>query len=264
MAHYTLDNAWEHARERLALFQAYLDPWSVGHLEALGVSAGWHCLDVGAGSGSIAEWLCRCVGPTGRVVATDIDTRFLEILQEPNLDVRRHNVVTDPLPEAAFDLVHTRAVLMHLPEREQAIRRMVSALKPGGWFLAEEGDFSSYVPDPTVGTATVALFTKGWAAADQIYAAGGTDNWYGRRLYGDLCAAGLVDVQAEGRVRMIRGGSPHARLFRLTFTQLRERMVAAGLLTDQAVEQFLTLYDDPNFVSMSLVMMAVWGRRTVA
>jgi SAM-dependent methyltransferase len=219
---------------------------------------------VGAGGGSIAEWLCRCVGPTGRVVATDIDTRFLEVLQMPNLEVRRHNVVTDPLPEAAFDLVHTRAVLIHLPEREQAIRRMVSALKPGGWFLAEEGDFSSFVPDAAVGAATVALFAKGWAAFDQVYAAGGADSRYGRRLYGDLCAAGLVDVQAEGRVLMTRGGSPDARFWRVTFTQLQERMVATGLLTDQEMEQFLALYDDPNFVLMGPVLMAVWGRRTVA
>jgi len=52
--------------------------------------------------------------------------------------VRRHNMATEPLPEAAFDLVHARLVLMHLPEREQALARMISALKPAGWLIDEE------------------------------------------------------------------------------------------------------------------------------
>lgn len=47
-------------------------------------------------------------------------------------------MATEPLPEAAFDLVHARLVLMHLPEREQALARMISALKPAGWLIDEE------------------------------------------------------------------------------------------------------------------------------
>jgi len=31
---------------------------------------------------------------------TDLDTRFLEALDYANLEVRRHNIVTDALPEA--------------------------------------------------------------------------------------------------------------------------------------------------------------------
>jgi ubiquinone/menaquinone biosynthesis C-methylase UbiE len=75
------------------------------------------------GRGSIAAWLSERVGPTGQVIATDIGTRFLETLQRPNLEVRRHNIVTDPLPEDEFDLVHVRLVLMHLPERDSVLRR---------------------------------------------------------------------------------------------------------------------------------------------
>ena len=32
-------------------------------------------MTVGAGDGSIAEWLCQQMGPRGRAVATDIDAR---------------------------------------------------------------------------------------------------------------------------------------------------------------------------------------------
>ena len=43
-----------------------------------------------------------------------MDVRLLEG-HVPNLEVRRMDLETDDLPEAAFDFVHTRFVLMHLP-----------------------------------------------------------------------------------------------------------------------------------------------------
>jgi 2-polyprenyl-3-methyl-5-hydroxy-6-metoxy-1,4-benzoquinol methylase len=169
---YSLDNAWVQARERLAALEAHADPGTIRHLEALGVSNGWQCLEVGGGGGSIAEWLCRQVGPAGRVVATDINTRFLEALDLATLEVRVHNIVEDELEQGAFDLVHTRAVLFHLGQRQTALERMVSALKPGGWLLVEEPDYSCFVADPRVGQAACDLFLKGLRAGA---AAAGSD-----------------------------------------------------------------------------------------
>lgn len=112
---YALDNDWSEARQRLRLLEAGADSSTIRHLEVLGVAPGWRCLEVGGGGGSIAEWLCQRTGPEGHVVATDFNTRFLDALDLPNLEIRQHNIATDPLEEAAFDLVHTRAVLMHIP-----------------------------------------------------------------------------------------------------------------------------------------------------
>ena len=47
MEQYTLQNAWDRARRRLALLGQHLDPLSQRRLTALGVQAGWHCLEVG-------------------------------------------------------------------------------------------------------------------------------------------------------------------------------------------------------------------------
>ncbi len=52
---YTLDNAWQHAPERLALIERSMDPATTNYLQTLGVATGWHCLTVGAGGGSITE-----------------------------------------------------------------------------------------------------------------------------------------------------------------------------------------------------------------
>jgi ubiquinone/menaquinone biosynthesis C-methylase UbiE len=104
---YTPDKSGIREGDRFSALEELFDAGTIQLLNERGVAGGWHCLEVGAGRGSIAAWLSERVGPTGRVIATDMNTRFLDTLQRPNLEVRRHNIVTDPLPEHEFDLVRT-------------------------------------------------------------------------------------------------------------------------------------------------------------
>ena len=84
------------------------------------MACGWQCLEIGGGLGTITRWLSDRVGPEGRVLATDIDTRFLEALQLANVEVERHDVLCDPLPTAAFDLAYARLVRKHLTNQDAA------------------------------------------------------------------------------------------------------------------------------------------------
>jgi SAM-dependent methyltransferase len=256
---YILDNASVQERERLRLRETVHDPESIRHLERLGVAEGWHCLEIGGGGGSIAAWLCQKVGTTGRVVATDLDTRFLDLLEYPNLEVRRHDIARESLPRTGFDLVHTRAVLVHLADRVRALRSMADALKPGGWLFVEDGDMASWQPDPRMPGA--GLYAKGTAALIQVFGSAGGDFYYGRRLYGDVRATGLVEVDAVGRVQMLRSGSPWSRVWQLTMEEVRSRVVSAGLLTDEEVDEWIALHDNEGFVAMHGIEMKVWGRK---
>jgi hypothetical protein len=71
------DKSEERERERLRQFEAWGDRYTTHRLELIGIPAGWRCLDVVAGSGSVARLLAHRVGPSGTVVAADIDLRFL-------------------------------------------------------------------------------------------------------------------------------------------------------------------------------------------
>src|SRR5205814_3436619 len=79
------------------------------------------------------------VGPTGHVLATDIDVSWLTA--GDGYEVRRHDVAADPPPQpGTFDLVHARLVLVHVPDRARALATMAAALRPGGWLLVEDAD----------------------------------------------------------------------------------------------------------------------------
>ena len=146
------------------------------------------------GGGSIAAWLCERVGSRGHVLATDLETAFLERLPYTNLTVRRHDIVADAVPADQFDLVHARWVLHWLPARQQALTRMMAALRPHGWLLVEEPDFVTLYhacASETVGKVVT-------AGIRVLEAMSGVQSEYGRRLLHDVRAQSLVDVEALG------------------------------------------------------------------
>jgi SAM-dependent methyltransferase len=256
---YILDNAQPQAADRFEALASLFDAGTVRYLEALGVGDNWRCLEVAAGGGSIARWMAVRVGPHGRVIATDVDVRHLESLRLHNVDVLRHDILEDPLPVPAFDLVHTRLLLVHLPRREEALDRMIAALKPGGWFLAEEFDSLSTRANPNLNPAETAL--KSMDALRSVMQAAGLDLGYGRRLPAQLKAHGLVHVDAEGRIPLWQGGSAFSRLQRANVTQLRDPMIASGLVTEDELAADLERLDDPAFMSFAATIWAAWGRK---
>src|SRR5579863_3360229 len=87
---YVLDQAGDsNERARLGLLQTHYDLKTIPKLEQLGVSAGWQCIDVGSGAGSIAQWLAERVTPSGSVLAVDLDLTLLEPLASATLRVKR-------------------------------------------------------------------------------------------------------------------------------------------------------------------------------
>ena len=259
---YPLNNEWKAARERLAQLETVWDPWTIRNLGKVGVREGWNCLEVAGGGGSIAEWLCRQVGPTGRVVATDLQPRFLNAMNASNLEIRRHDILSEPLPEETFDLVHARALLTFLPQPAEAIANMAAALKLGGWLVLEEPDYVSAVPDPSMAPAATALSKKGWNALLSHLRSRGYDTELGRHLYNDVSLCGLSDLQAEGFVAMQLGGTPSARFWKITLEQVREHVLASGALTLEEFDDYRTLLDSPEYRWLSVTMVSVWGRRT--
>lgn len=71
--------------------------------------------------------LAERVGPTGAVIATDIDVSWTQHINGGAIEVLRHDVAVAPPPPGGFDLVHARLVLVHVTDRAEALRRMMSS-----------------------------------------------------------------------------------------------------------------------------------------
>jgi SAM-dependent methyltransferase len=259
-AGYLLDNAQAQAQGRFAGLEASFDALTQHHLAARGLRPGWRCLEVGAGSGSVARWLASQVGPDGYVLATDIDTRWVAAGGLPNLEVAAHDIVTDPLPGGAFDLIHARLVLVHLPARDQVLAKLAGALQPGGWLVVE--DFDSSLPhclDPV--TDGERAFVRVGQALVRALHRRGADTTYPRTLPHRLRAAGLAEVGASGHLVIYHGGSPEAVLQQANLDQIGPSLVDAGLVTATDLKTTQRLLHDPAFIANHPLMITAWGRK---
>lgn len=273
-------------RERLAAIEALGDPFTIECLEKIDVGEGWQCLEVGAGGGSMTEWLCRRVGPSGKVVATDLQTKFLAATEAANLEIRKHDIVTDELENNSFDLVIARKVLEHLPDPGGALQRMADAVRPGGWLHVEDSDLASFRrfscahPD-RVDRAYMKFIEAMSRNGFQPTFAKELANRLGQRGFqevqfvcpipvgfdfpDELCALGLepsiqehLPKQAEWNAAADEG---IGKVYRMTFERLRERVVDDGLLTADEVDQFFSDIKSPSFGAATGFHCAAWGRK---
>ena len=207
------------------------------HLGATGVAAGWRCWEVGAGGPTVSGWLAGSVGPTGSVVATDIDlSRFGE--PPEGVTALVHDVTADPPPGQAFDLIHARLVLVHLPERAAVVTALAGALRPGGWLVVEDADpalqplacVDEWGPDEVLANRIRAGFRV-------LLAERGADLAFGRTLPRLLRGVGLVDVTADAWFPV--AGRDGAAIEQVTVEQVGGELVTRGLAAEEEIERHL-------------------------
>jgi len=207
----------------------------------------------------MAVWLSDQVGPHGRVVATDIDTRYLHRLDLPNLEVVEHNILEDSLDAlgpGSFDLVCARLTLFHLTGRQElAIRQMTECLRPGGWLIDEDGDWGTTAPvDPA--HPLYGSYQRVWRDGDW-WTSRGYDKAFGRKLPALFERCGLTDIRHEATSEVVRGGSPWARWRVITLP-----LVAGGESSERDLEVLTTALSDPTVWILRELLHACWGRRS--
>jgi len=244
----------EREQRRLAALARRNDPKTIRMVSACGIRPGWNCLEVGAGSGTIARWLAEQVQPGGSVLSVDVDLRF-HCEPVPGLEVLKLDIVHDPLPRTGFDLIHARALLEHLVEREDVLDGFVKATRPGGWIVVEDGDWSAFdaqpLPEPL---ASVVRAMQGGGLRRSSW-----DTTLGSRLLRMLSVRGLVDLDLVGESHAMRAGYT-GDWYYLGIETAADRLVEAGLVTREQVDGALALVRSPEFVMMSPLSISVRGR----
>lgn len=254
----TYTRNWTLGRERLDTIARNTDPETRRHLEEIGICEGWQCLEIGAGSGSLSEWMAGRVEPGGKVIASDLETRGLTKLQAANLEVKTLDVDKDPLP-GGNDLIVARYSLEWLDDPQAVIDKMIGALAPHGWLLIESNDWGAL---PPIGAGAPLMLRKVREEFfDFLSQLRGYHPDLGRQLVGILESRGLVSVGATGRSMLLRGKSPDIQLYKYELEMVAGQMIGAGRLTEMDLAAVLKIYDDPKLCMMSPMTITAWGRK---
>ncbi|MDP1571334.1 MAG: methyltransferase domain-containing protein [Vicinamibacterales bacterium] len=131
---------WDKAVDDYERFwSAQLQPAQDRLLEMAALESGEHVLDLACGTGLVSLPAARAVGPSGRLVGTDISARMVERAREEahreglsHAVFERMGAEALDLPDGAFDVVLCALGLMYLPDASAALHEMRRVLAPGG------------------------------------------------------------------------------------------------------------------------------------
>jgi demethylmenaquinone methyltransferase/2-methoxy-6-polyprenyl-1,4-benzoquinol methylase len=118
--------------------------WKRYTLTVANPQPGQQVLDIAGGTGDLSLAFAAKVGPTGRVVHTDINEAMLREGRDRLLDkgVVLPTMVCDaeqlPFASESFDLVSVAFGLRNMTHKDQALKEMLRVLKPGGKLLVLE------------------------------------------------------------------------------------------------------------------------------
>ena len=204
-------------------YAAYLDglrdvaavaEWKEHSFALLRPRPGAALLDLGCGTGEDALALAARVAPGGRVIGIDASAAMVAEARRragergAPLDLRVGDAQRLDLPDASVDGARAERVLQHLERPEGAVAEMARVTRPGGWVVAAEPDWGTFVvdaPDEDAGREVAR------AAAGRLRSGA-----VGRTLRRLLLDAGLVDVELTARTLVVTDGPTAQMLFDLS------------------------------------------------
>jgi SAM-dependent methyltransferase len=229
-----------------------LDPLTKRRIQRLGVGKGAACLEIGGGRGSVTRWLSDAVGPTGHVVATDLQLGFLTEMAASNIEVLRHDIRSDTFPAGSFDLIHTSGAHAHISQHGTAATDS-HWLAPGGWLVLEEPDFGMWIGDADPLWATSPQTTQ--VAFPSLALS------QGRSLLRQVHQLGLTDIGADAEIDIIRAGTDLAEFYQLSQAALALPKVQAGAASPAEATALTDRPGEDDFLACGFVHIGVWGQR---
>ena len=244
-----------------------LHRYSAELLDRVELKPGQSALDLGCGPSGIIQLLSDRVSPGGRVVGADADPSHVSMARQfaaerglHNVDVVEADAGHTGLPAGSFDLVHTRTLLVTVPEPATVVAEMVRLAKPGGWIVSLEPDTEyglCYPPHPA--------FARLGELFHAAFRRNGADPFIGRRLTELYRAAGVDDIGVEARAPTHPPGDTR-RTIRLDLVHsLRPMILERGLADERELDDLDRTAREhlanPNTLVMPSLFFLAWGRR---
>jgi SAM-dependent methyltransferase len=244
-------NTWEPEAERL--------------FDQIGVRPGWRCIDLGCGPVGVLSPLSQRVGVHGQVFGFDEDPDCISAAESlidrsnlTNVKIIKGNLYNNSLKSDSFDLCHLRFVFNQEGCDQELLQNMVTLTRPGGVVVSQESDWTTWKCYPrqpswsNLRDAMIALFKQ----------SGGDIN-AGLRTFKMFHQAHLTDIKIRSAILAMPVGHPYrSGLIRFALT-MKERILAAGILTESAFNQNIEacqeMIKDPSIIIFSYTLTQVWG-----
>lgn len=244
-----------------------LAPDSRALLDRVGLRPGQSAIDLGCGPRGIIDLLAERVSPGGRVVGLDADPALTAVAGDfaaerglAGVEIVTGDARRTRLPSGSFDVVHTRTLLINIPEPGEVVAEMVRLARPGGWVASLEYDMEyalCYPPHPAF-TRLCELFTA-------AFARNGADPCMGRCLPELFRAAGLADVEVEARAPIYHSGHSRRTIRADLVRSMRPHVLQMGLASEAELDELDAAarahLNDPRTVTISALMFLAWGRK---
>ena len=248
--------------ERLQLQSLVWEPCGRQLLSKIDGGSGGRALDVGCGVLGWLRILSDWVGPSGRVVGTDVDEPLLDaarsLLQEEeisNVELVVDDMFETKLEAHSFDLVHARYVVAPLGRGSEQVASHRRLVAPGGSLVLEEWDLGSWHFNPPAPAAERLI-----ELLSEIFA--GLGGEAGRVLPELLREIGIDEPALDAHVIALEPGHPYLRL-PLQFSVALE----SRLLETVSEDELASLRRDaerelaePGRWGTSFTLIQSWGR----
>lgn len=249
-------NAEDRELVRLKLIEAATDHETISLLGQIGIASGWTCMELGAGAGSIAEWMGTRVGSDGLVLAVDKKTLYLDRLSGPPYRILTGEFLALDI-EPPIDLLHGRYVLIHNAQAQKMLEKIRNIVTPGGCVLLEEPDFTSAwrvnpSSDPSQHRVNEAIC--------RMFSNAGLDPGYGLHLPERMAEAGLTIVGMKATMHLCQGDQPISNLMAESALVLRKEYTSTGLASDQDVDRYVSIAHDSTKWSLYYSTISVVAR----
>ena len=156
-------------------------------------------LDFGCGPGTITVGLARAIEP-GEVHGIDMEESQIAMARSAaeagghdNAIFHVGDVTALPFEDNSFDVAHSHAVLMHVPDTAAVLSEVKRVLKPGGIVASREMFVESSFLEPGDENVDAA-----WATFSRLLAANDGHPQMGKELRNKFQQAGFSDVRVGG------------------------------------------------------------------
>jgi ubiquinone/menaquinone biosynthesis C-methylase UbiE len=229
---YTID---ERNPERQQLLAELLYPPTRDVLSRLPRLPNGRVLDLGAGQGNTTRCLADVLQPDA-CIGLEYDAALVDYARTRDdnpacVRFEQGDATQLPFPDASFDVAFCRYLLLHMADPVRVVREMARVVRPGGYVVAMEGDFSqasrAHPPCPALTT-----IHRVWQQLFANAAAGLT-------LVDTFRQAGASALQAGAWTMIEHDAARMRRVYRLSAEATGPLAEARGILTAAEVREMI-------------------------